>query len=74
MGTVPIPSVRPRGFEPLTFAAAGQRSNPLSYGRGQPYGLHRVLLRKTLACEVTEIDASSTSTCYAMYYTATNIT
>ena len=27
------PSVRPRGLEPLTFAAAVRRSNPLSYGR-----------------------------------------
>ena len=28
-----LPSVRPRGLEPLTFAAAVRRSNPLSYGR-----------------------------------------
>ena len=26
-------AVRPRGLEPLTFAAAVRRSNPLSYGR-----------------------------------------
>ena len=29
----PALSVRPRGLEPLTFAAAVRRSNPLSYGR-----------------------------------------
>jgi hypothetical protein len=35
--------VRPRGLEPLTFAAAVRRSNPLSYGRlraaNKPWGL-----------------------------------
>ena len=29
----PKGAVRPRGLEPLTFAAAVRRSNPLSYGR-----------------------------------------
>ncbi len=36
---------RPAGLEPATSASAGQRSNPLSYGRNEWEGLEVVEIR-----------------------------
>ena len=58
----PTLTLRPRGLEPLTFAAAVRRSNPLSYGRElkasqQSFQFVGVCIANSMSCDVYYLES-----------------